>query len=275
LLTTLQPGRAQGLSPRVTPTRPVAQPPPAPPAGAYVDAAQAGRLAVGFAWRGGEATVTLTDPAGGGVSDVPVTIEGGAARRCGSGCFSRIVSDRSVDVRVGATELRFEVPARLAPAAATLARVTAVFEGLEGVTIDERIATGSGLVQVTRFHVRAPDRMAYRIVGGSVPSRVGTAGIVIGDRRWDRLPGGEWVGSPQTPLRVPQPSWTTAARNAFATGPAELTFHDPTLAAWFRLRYDPATGRPLELRMTAAAHFMTHRYSGFDRPVPVSPPPSR
>ena len=272
LLTTLQPGRAQGLAPGATPARPVVPPPPTPPPGAYVDAAQAGRLAVGFAWRRGEAIVTLTGPSGGGVADVPVAIEGGPSRSCGSGCFSRIVSDREVDVRVGTTDLRFEVPAKLVAAAAELDRVTGIYEGLAGVTIHERIASGSGLVQVTLFHLRAPDRMAYRIVGGSVASRVGTEGIVIGDRRWDRLPGGDWVASTQTPIRVPQPSWTSAARNAFATGPGELTFHDPTLAAWFRLRYDPATGRMLELEMTAADHFMVHRYSGFDRPVPVSPP---
>ena len=54
-----------------------------------------------------------------------------------------------------------------------------------------------------------------------------------------------------------------------------MTFYDPTFPAWFRLRFDPATGRVLTLRMVATAHFMHHVYSDFDRPVSISPPPSR
>ena len=39
--------------------------------------------------------------------------------------------------------------------------------------------------------------------------------------------------------------------------------------------FDPATGRVLTLRMVATAHFMHHVYSDFNRPVSISPPPSR
>ena len=34
--------------------------------------------------------------------------------------------------------------------------------------------------------------MAYVIVGGN-KRLIGTQGIVIGDRRWDKLPGGKWL----------------------------------------------------------------------------------
>ena len=150
--------------------------------------------------------------------------------------------------------------------------MTETYEGLDAVTVFEEFQSGGGSAQTTRFQMRAPDRMAYRILESTATGMAGTEGIVIGDRRWDRLPGGDWLPSTQAPLVVPRPLWTDDARNAFRAGPGELTFFDPTLDAWYRLRYDPASGRMLELRMTAASHFMEHTYSGFDRPVPISPP---
>ena len=51
-----------------------------------------------------------------------------------------------------------------------------------------------------------------------------------------------------------------------------LTFYDPRIPAWFRLRVEPRTARPVELHMVAPAHFMVDRYSSFDRPVEISPP---
>ena len=75
---------------------------------------------------------------------------------------------------------------------------------------------------------------------------------------------------------MPKAFWTAAARNAyFTTRPDEVTFYDPSFPAWFRLRFDLETGRVLTLQMVATAHFMHHRYSGFNRPVSISPPPSR
>ena len=56
-------------------------------------------------------------------------------------------------------------------------------------------------------------------------------------------------------------------RNARLLGPGpSSSFYDPKLPAWFELTVDPRTGRLLALRMTAQAHFMRHRYCGFDRP---------
>jgi len=53
-----------------------------------------------------------------------------------------------------------------------------------------------------------------------------------------------------------------------------ISFYDPKLPAWFELSLDPKTSRLLALRMTAQAHFMRHRYSGFDRPLEIVPPRS-
>ena len=51
-----------------------------------------------------------------------------------------------------------------------------------------------------------------------------------------------------------------------------VSFANPTTPAWFTAWIDRATYRPLRLHMTAAAHFMTHRYVAFDRPLKITPP---
>jgi hypothetical protein len=277
VLTDLRPGSARATTPApptTTPPPPEAKPPPAPPPGAFVDAGQAGKLAVGFAYKDGTAIVTLTGGNGDGVTDTPVTIDGRPGESCGRGCFSRAVPGHTVTVDVGGRPLRFAVPQQLRPATAEVNRLRRDFDALETVVIDERLSSGPGSLQVTRFRERAPGDMAYRISADSNPKLVGIEAIVIGDRRWDRLPGGDWIPGPQTPLDLPQAYWKNA-RNAYFTAADEVTFYDPTLSAWFRLRFDPETGHATTLRMIATAHFMHHRYSGFNRPVSISPPPSR
>jgi hypothetical protein len=51
-----------------------------------------------------------------------------------------------------------------------------------------------------------------------------------------------------------------------------VSFYDPTIPAWFETELDRQTALPLRLRMTAAAHFMTHRYGGFNAPIAILPP---
>ena len=75
--------------------------------------------------------------------------------------------------------------------------------------------------------------------------------------------------SAQTPLDVLQPYWSNVS-NVHEISPGVLTFLDRGLPGWFRLRVSDQ--RPRVLHMTAAAHFMTERYVGFDEPVDVSPP---
>ena len=97
-LTDLRPGSARATTPKPTPPR-VVKPPPAPPRGAFVDAGQAGPLAVGFAYQGGKAIVTLTGGNGDGVTDTPVTIDGQPGQDCGRGCFSLAAPGPDVDRR--------------------------------------------------------------------------------------------------------------------------------------------------------------------------------
>ena len=110
VLTDLRPGSARADPPPATTPPRVAQPPPAPPRGAFVDAAQAGKIAVGFAYDDGKAIVTLTDGSGDGVTDTPVTIDGQPGDDCGRGCFSRAVPGPGVTVDVGGMPLQFAVP---------------------------------------------------------------------------------------------------------------------------------------------------------------------
>ena len=150
-----------------------------------------------------------------------------------------------------------------ADATAQLQALTRRFRRSRTIVFDETLsATGSG-GQQSRFTAVAPHRLAYVIRGG--PSA-----IVIGGRRWDRdRPGQPYVESPQTPIDVTAPSWTSAS-NVHEIAPGVLTFLDRRLPAWFRVTL--ANRLPRVVRMTAPAHFMTERYVGFDVPAVVSPP---
>ena len=97
---------------------------------------------------------------------------------------------------------------------------------------------------------------------------------MIGGTRWDRASPAPWERSETEPLREPEPFWgSDPRRNARLLGPAACLFYDPKLPAWFELTARPGTGRLLALRMTAESHFMRHRYSGFDEPFRIVPPP--
>ena len=255
-LTDLRPGRARATTVRTTPSN-VPPPAPAPPPGAYVDAGEAGKLAVGFAWLDGKATVTLVGPDGAAVTNVPVSLRS---------------SGRKFRVTVAGTTLRFVVPAKLRSGAALLDRATRMYDALHSVSIAEALSSGPGNLLRSVFHERAPDRIAYRIESSTQAGVAGSESIVIGSRRWDRKPGGDWKLSPQGEIRVPRTYWGSQARNAYVVGPGELTFYDPQVRAWYRLRL-ARSGLPAELKMVGAAHFMAHHYA-VGSPS-ISPPPAR
>ena len=94
-----------------------------------------------------------------------------------------------------------------------------------------------------------------------------------------RLQGQGWHESSQQPIRQPAPLWASVA-NAHLLGSTtlrgrpvwEIAFFDPTIPAWFTIWVDKATARTLELRMTAAQHFMHQVYGPFDMPLQIVPP---
>lgn len=266
VLTNLRPGREQAAAATTQSNIPL--PAPEPPPGVFVDAGQAGKLAIGFAWRSDLGTVTVVGPDGEGVSNDPVEIDGAAASTCGTGCFSGRAL-RNATVQVNGTTLRFHVPATLRSAAAALARARREYDASPQVTIVERLSSQPGNLQVSIFRERAPDKYSFQIVSSTQAGVAGTQGIVIGDHRWDRVGNSPWQESPQGLVVVPRTYWGAEARNAYYTGVDELTFYDPQVRAWYRLRLDKS-GRPRELTMVAEAHFMHHDYSF--RSPPISPP---
>ena len=75
-------------------------------------------------------------------------------------------------------------------------------------------------------------------------------------------------------------AWGSLATNAYVLREGRVdgrpvwvvSFANPNTPAWFTAWVDRSTYRPLRLHMTAAAHFMTHRYLEFDRPLAIRPP---
>ena len=146
-LTDLRPGAARATTPEATPTATAAaarrHAAAAPPPGAYVDAAQAGRLAVGFAFQDDRAIVTLTNGAGNGVADESVTIDGQPGQDCGRGCFTRrrcaTATWRSTSAARRSASPSRRPCARRPPRSNKLRRD---YDALKSVVIDERLASG-------------------------------------------------------------------------------------------------------------------------------------
>jgi hypothetical protein len=253
--------------------------PKLPAPGGIVLARESGRLGVVLSARRAPGrlglTVTVLGPDGGGASGRRVTFRGGggsaAAKPCGAGCYAGSLpgAPRHVAVVVDGADVPFDLPAHARPAAALVSRVAASLRRARSLAIDERLASGPTHAIRARFEIAAPNRLTYKVAGGA-------EAVVIGARRWDRASAAEaWAESPQTPLQLPTPTWSSvrdARLVATDRRTATVTFLDPTIPAWFTVRIDRGSFRPLEVRMIAAAHFMRDRYSRYDAPLRIRPP---
>ncbi len=162
------------------------------------------------------------------------------------------------------------MPAKPRRADAIVARSAAAFRRLKSVEYIERLASSPRNRIVSHFTLERPDRLLYQIRGGA-------DGIVIGTSRWDRVRGGKWISSPQDLTPEPEPIWGAGhVTNAYVleTTPATyvVSFMNPLGPAWFTVRLDRHTLLPRSLRMTAPAHFMTHRYVRFNGPRRIKAP---
>ncbi len=213
-----------------------------------------------------------------------------AGSPCGGGCYQavirlagrpRVVSIVLIEPRRPALTARFPLSRSWpAPAAAALVRrAERAFGRVRTLVLHERLASGPGRRAriSTVFEYVAPDRMRYRIAGG------GPQGIVIGRLRWDRVSStARWQISGQEPAVVPRPFWLSAT-DASLLGTSRVrgrpvyvvSFLDRRIPAWFTAWIDRRNYRTLELRMTAAAHFMRHVYGPFDAPLAIQPPTVR
>ena len=272
MLTDVRPGRD-----RIAAAAAVAStakgPPPLPAREMVVQAQEDGDFAVALAVHAPRAEVTVLGPDGNGVDGLTVDIGGTRARSCGPGCYGAFVRvARRVVVSLDGRRLVFRVPAMLRRADPIVARATRVFRALRSVDFVERLASSPRNHVVADFTLERPDREEYRIRGGA-------SGIIIGPRRWDRENAGRWFPSSQQPTSQPEPIWTGHVTNAYVlqATPREYVVsflkRSSGSPAWFTLRLDRETFRPRDLRMTAAAHFMTHRYTRFNAPPKIKPPP--
>jgi hypothetical protein len=256
-----------------------------PPRGALVLAAEAGSRAVALAVeRGARPRLTATVLSGSGEPESGLAVSfrvGGSsvpAHPCGKGCYSALVpagaSLRRVDVSLAGGSVAFRVPATTRPGSAIVARATRAFRRLRSLVYVESLRSGPTKGLVTTWRFEAPNRLSYRIHGGA-------AGIVIGARRWDQTdPGGRWTKSEATAVRVPAATWGGPVTNARVLGNGRIgdrpvwivSFATPSVPAWFTAWIDRRSYRTLRLRMTAAAHFMVHRYTSFNTRVKIRPP---
>jgi copper transport protein len=265
LLTDLRPGRDRNAA------APVASgPPPLPAKEMVVQAQESGDYGVALAVRPPGEEVTVLGPDGEGVNGLSVAVNGVKAGSCGSGCYGAFVPlKRTATVTVNGHGLRFAVPAHPTPAAPLVARATRAFRALRSVDYLERLASSPRNKVVSDFTLERPNKLEYRIRGGA-------SGIVIGGHRWDRARSGPWVESGQTALVQPEPIWAGHFTNAFLLGTTPTTyvvsFLKPLGPTWFTLRLDRRTLLPRDLRMTTAAHFMTHRYTRFNAPPRIRRP---
>jgi len=266
---------------------------PGPPPGSVVLARESRELAVALAVRPGrplDVTTTIVGQSSRGVDGLAITLTAtgggrratGRGRPCGHGCYGTTLSVAAptrFTVRItgpGAPRtVLFPVTGQWPPANGSqfLGRATRAFRRLRSVVLSERLASGPGHSILTTWKLAAPDRLEYQIHGGP-------AGIVIGTRRWDRAkPGARWTPSETTLLPQPTPPWGTRISNAhvLARTPRQLTasWLDPVVPAWFIATFDRRTALPIELRMTAPAHFMRHRYLAFNREVRIEPPTAK
>jgi copper transport protein len=263
--------------------------PEPPPADAVVLAGEDDDVAVALAasprGRNVAVRVTALGQDGKGIDGLNVRIARSGARPCGPGCYAATIPlpapPRAVAVALSGpgakpATVRFVLPRRWpAPVATALVtRADRIFRSLRTLVIHERLASNARNAITTVYRVAEPNKLAYSIAGGP-------KAVVIGGTRWDRLPGGKWERSQTQPIRQPEPFWGPDPRtNARLLGTGAVdgrpvriaSFYDPHLPAWFVLSIEPGTGRLLALHMTAQAHFMQHRYSGFDEPLRIVPP---
>jgi copper transport protein len=253
----------------------------APPPGATVLGGESGDRAVGLAiLPGGRLQATVLGPDDLGVDGLSVGFRANGrtlgATSCGPGCYRAAgrIRARRVSVLAGSAQpVVFAIPTRTEPASELVRKARHAYASLHSLVIHERLASSPRYRITTTWQIVAPDRLTYRTSAGS-------RAVVIGGQRWDANGNGPLVRSAQTPLQLPGAQWGPRWLNARALGWTNVggqrarvvSFFDPQLPGWFEVALDPRTNRPLELKMTAAAHFMHHVYTDFNRPLRIVAP---
>jgi hypothetical protein len=237
-----------------------------------------GNLLVGIAARPGGpvemAALRAETPVA--TADLRIEIDNQSAevKPCGRGC-SRVeapVLDGSpvrLSVRADSSSVTFALPAQLPPAGdEVFARAERTMGRLHSFRFTERLSSG-GKAVFTKLDVQAPNRLRLR-------TSTGFRSVIIGRTRWDNAEG-SWERVPFPGLAVKGLLMWSRAKHPRIVGRRpggvqELAaFGLQPVPAWFRLAVGPS-GRVLDAEMTAASHFMFHRYSDFNGGVTITPP---
>jgi hypothetical protein len=200
------------------------------------------------------------------------------ASTCGAGCYEATVPPReapqAVEVEVRRRDrttrwlVRMPRPWPPRDASALVARTTNTFRKLRSFVVRDWLTSGSVPGVFTRWTIVAPDKLSYQVKGGP-------QAVIIGNRRWDRLPGQQWEQSEQAPIHQPAPfwrSWTDAHVLESTRTTWRVSFFDPKTPGWYELLIAKRSMRPREVRMHATAHFMREVYERFNAPLVVTPP---
>jgi hypothetical protein len=257
-------------------------PPPTPPPGAVTAARQLRGLGVAIAVEPAgsrlRVTATVIGPNGDGADGLAVAIAGTSTSHCGAGCYlGEAQRARSVRVSVGAQTLTFPLPSfPLHDATSLLRRISARYLQTHAFVFRERLASGPGQVVTSDWRLQAPASLSFRASDGS-------AGVIIGGRRWDKQGNGRWVASPQSP-HVPQPAlpWPASPANVVELPSirvagrklVRVSFLDPSTPAWFTVTAEARTNAVRRIDMVAPAHFMRDVYVTPRRPLEIRPPKS-
>jgi hypothetical protein len=257
---------------------------PAPPAGAVVFSRQSGGNVVALGVVPGkplELQASVLGSQGQGVDGLDVSFRVGSkmldGTPCGPGCYRASAPSKrppqTVEVRIGGKKpvaWNVRLPKQWPPpdGSSIVARATRTFNDLQTLTTDDSLSSGPGRTLHTHWTLAAPNRLTYQIVNGP-------AAVIIGNTRWDKVPGQKWVKSAQTPIHQPVPFWVSW-KDAHVIGETpstwRVTFFDPKTPGWYDVVIAKKSVRTLSMRMRAAAHFMSQRYGNFNAPVHIAPP---
>lgn len=272
---------------------PVATASALPEPGDVTLAGDAGEVLIGLTLRPGrpgpnEVYVYLLPASGREAAEgLPVELSVGGrtleAEECGTTCRVATVELRgreTVGVTVGGGlggPETFEVPELPAPPAeGLLRRANERMESLRTYRVEETLAPPRPPI-VTDYAFRAPDRMHLR-------SSRGFELIATGDAQYRRTKANrEWQVSRGAPaIDVPLLAWEgfepltvkevgRETLDGIETRIISYFTGDQRAPIWFRLWIGP-DGLVRRMEMRAEAHFMDHRFSGFDAPLTIEAP---
>jgi hypothetical protein len=160
------------------------------------------------------------------------------------------------------------------PGTRTLADAVQAYDRLKTLVTHERLASRPNVSVASIYEAIAPHTL--RIVSGN-----GTRAVIVGKERWDKTGSQAWRKSRMdTAIDSVSPYWREITTNATFLGDAVIdgrptrivSFAAPQMPAFFTVWIDKRTSRVLRLQMTAAAHFMQHRYGPSDQPLTIAPP---